>query len=337
MPDPLLARIVREALENAGRVDLGVLVAHALPVAALRALAQRHGLSPKGFRIERTPAVKLAPLLLDPKRPDVLEETCRTLLEHLGASDVAGREPAHGETRQDGDAAQLLALRTKELNTAREELERLRASASDWRDREAALQKRVQEADALAARARADLEQSRQKTARRGEKPAAKPSAAERRVREVEKERDELLGNEGELRRLLALRQASIRDLHERVAELMALVPTAKLRKAETAAEPVLAEEFRLPYFQPSFYKSFTDKDRRAIEQAVQAALLFCTEGPSYPGLEVKQIEGQDLWSLRASIKLRVYFRFREDGGVDFLEVADREDQHTALRRLKER
>jgi hypothetical protein len=56
----------------------------------------------------------------------------------------------------------------------------------------------------------------------------------------------------------------------------------------------------------------------------MQAALLFCTEGPGYPGLEVKQLEGVDLWSLRA------------DGDVDFVALADREDQNTMLRRLKD-
>jgi hypothetical protein len=65
--------------------------------------------------------------------------------------------------------------------------------------------------------------------------------------------------------------------------------------------------------------------------------LLFCTEGHAYPGLDVKQLGGQDTWSLRASLGLRVYFRQRDDGDVEFVEVADREEQNTTLRRLKER
>ena len=85
------------------------------------------------------------------------------------------------------------------------------------------------------------------------------------------------------------------------------------------------------------FYKSLEGKERRSIERGVQAVLLFCTEGPSYPGLEVKQIEGQEIWSLRASLKLRVYFELLEERCVEFVAVADREDQHTTLRRLKER
>jgi hypothetical protein len=92
-----------------------------------------------------------------------------------------------------------------------------------------------------------------------------------------------------------------------------------------------------MPYFAPSFYKSLAGKDRRAIERAVHAVLLFCTEGYGYPGLEVKQMGGQDTWSLRASRGLRVYFRPRSDGDIDVMEFADREEQHTTLRRLKER
>ena len=92
-----------------------------------------------------------------------------------------------------------------------------------------------------------------------------------------------------------------------------------------------------VPYFLPSFYKSLDGKDRRAVERAVQAILLFCTEGHSYPGLEVKQLGGQDTWSLRASLDLRVYFRPLPDGDVEVLELADREDQRTTLRRLKEK
>ncbi|MCK5945323.1 MAG: hypothetical protein KAI24_25260, partial [Planctomycetes bacterium] len=87
----------------------------------------------------------------------------------------------------------------------------------------------------------------------------------------------------------------------------------------------------------PSFYKSLEGKERRSVERALHAILLFCTEGHGYPGLEVKPMGGQDTWSLRASLGLRVYFRPRPDGDIDVLELGDREDQNTTLRRLKER
>jgi hypothetical protein len=40
---------------------------------------------------------------------------------------------------------------------------------------------------------------------------------------------------------------------------------------------------------------------------------------------------------MRASLKLRVYFTYRGDRDIDVLDVADREDQNTMLRRWKER
>ena len=92
-----------------------------------------------------------------------------------------------------------------------------------------------------------------------------------------------------------------------------------------------------MPHFTAAFYRSLEGKERRAIERAIQAVFLFCTEGPSYPGLEVKALEGHTLWSMRASLKLRVYFAMRSDGDIDVEALADREDQHTTLRRLKER
>jgi hypothetical protein len=51
----------------------------------------------------------------------------------------------------------------------------------------------------------------------------------------------------------------------------------------------------------------------------------------------VKQLGGQDTWSFRASLGLRVYFRPVGDGDIELLELADREEQHTTLRRLKEK
>ncbi len=92
-----------------------------------------------------------------------------------------------------------------------------------------------------------------------------------------------------------------------------------------------------MPYFSAGFYRSLVDKERRAIERAMLAVFTLCTEGPTYPGLEVKQLEGLDLWSMRAALKLRVYFRWRPDGDVEIEELGDREDQHTTLRRFKER
>ena len=101
--------------------------------------------------------------------------------------------------------------------------------------------------------------------------------------------------------------------------------------------EPEPERRFVLPRFLPSFYKSLEGKDRRAAARAIEAVLLFCTEGPGDPGLEVKQMGGQDTWSLRASLGLRVYFQKLGAGEIEVQELADREEQNTTLRRRKER
>ena len=130
-----------------------------------------------------------------------------------------------------------------------------------------------------------------------------------------------------------------MRELEEELAELEPLVPKGRRRKRRMppAPPPEPVRRFVLPYFASSFYRSLAGKDRKSIERAVQAVLLLCTEGHAYPGLEVKQLGGLSIWSLRASLGLRVYFRSRSDGDVELLELADREEQRTTLRRLKER
>ena len=104
------------------------------------------------------------------------------------------------------------------------------------------------------------------------------------------------------------------------------LLPKGKRRRKPQPEPPPQPERrFLLPRFLPSFYKSLEGKDRRAVEKAIQAVLLFCTEGHAYPGLEVKQLGGQDTWSLRASLGLRVYFRPLPDGEIELLERIGRE------------
>jgi hypothetical protein len=90
-----------------------------------------------------------------------------------------------------------------------------------------------------------------------------------------------------------------------------------------------------VPHFTADFYRSLNGRDQRTVEAAFDAVWRFATSGYAYPGLEVKQLEGVDAWSMRAGIKVRVYFRPRADGDVDILAVGDREDQDTWLRRLR--
>ncbi len=336
--DPLVDTWIREILKADGKLPLARLVERLVPVGELRDLARQHEVVLKGYRIERASAKQLAPKLADPKRAELVEEVCERILARIGECERLGSEgpdcSAEVERKQ-----RALDLRTKELQQARDEVARLRAGAARQREREERL---VHDLDAERERAallRAEIEtlQLRLDRKRSADGGARAAAAVEHRLHDLERELASAAVAEEGLRRLVAVRQQRVRELEEHVAELRALVPNKKVKPQVRPAEPELAAQFRVPHLSPQFYKSLEGKERRSVERGVQAVLLFCTEGPAYPGLEVKQIEGQDLWSLRASLKLRVYFRFRHDGDIEVLALADREDQHTMLRRLKER
>jgi hypothetical protein len=159
--------------------------------------------------------------------------------------------------------------------------------------------------------------------------------------REVHDLRQDLLGyaeTDAALRRQNAVYQSRIRELEDSLRELEELVPKGRRKKrAPEAPPPEPDKRVLIPRFTDAFYRSLQDKERKSVDRAMYAILLFCSQGYSYPGLEVKQLMGQDTWSLRASLGLRVYFRQLPDGVVEFLELGNREDQNTTLRRLKER
>jgi len=332
-PSTAVQGLLRTVLEQEGKVPLERLVQELLPVETLRDLARKHGLSPKGYRIEKAPAPRLAKLLIDVRNAKLVTE----VLELLLAQRAGSGEAAKDETGRVEEVEALLRLREGELRGARQDIDKLRAQAAQQRVRESDLSTKLEQAEARSIAARAEVDQLK----RQQNMSVAAASAADRdearRLHDLEREVEELaLAEEGH-RRHAAERQARIRELEGQVADLEARVPKGRKPPKEKVEAPLLADAFRLPRFTPAFYKSLEGKERRHVEQAFQAALLFCTEGPSYPGLEVKQIEGQELWSLRASLKLRVYFELLEERCVEFVAVADREDQHTTLRRLKER
>jgi len=232
----------------------------------------------------------------------------------------------------------LLRLRDEEFARLRGTVDRAREAGARAREREA-MQKRAREqVEAELARLRASAAAAMRPAAAPAAEHSAQTQDLERRLRRCEDERERAAEVDEQLRRQLALEHSRVRDLEAELAELEELIPANRRRKKKPL--PPLPEAERrvlVPHLSPSFYKSLEGKDRKAVERAVQAILLFCTEGHSYPGLEVKQLRGQDTWSLRASLGLRVYFRHLPDGDIEVLELADREDQHTALRRLKER
>jgi len=332
-----LRKLAEKALAGGGNVPLQLLVEVLLPAAVLRELARNFGVSPKGgFRLDKAPAHALAPPLVAARDPELFDALLAALAAQTRPVDDAGRVEVPATAAP--DLAPLLELKEAELSRTRDELLRAREGATRALERESELRQRLDEATASASRLRAGHDRLRR----------AAPDDAARddgdrglrlRVHELELERDGWAATDAALRRQLAFNQSRMRELEETVAELEALLPKGKRRRKPIVEPPPAPADkrFRLPYFAPSFYKSLDGKDRRSVERAFHAILLFCTEGHAYPGLEVKQLGGQDMWSLRASLGLRVYFTNRDDGDVEFLELGDREEQHTTLRRLKDR
>jgi len=329
-----LKKLAERVLGEGGDLPLTLLLEHLVPVKALRDLARELGLTPKGgFRLAKAPSRVLAPLLAEQREPERLDKVLALLAP---AAPVAATAVGDDEDESGAPAADpLLTLRNAEIMRLRADLERAREAQNRAHERETEIQRRLDEADAELARRRAEA------SAPKAPAPSPVPrdlKDLQRQLKETESECEGLREADRALRRQLAVGQTRVRELEAEVAELDALLPKGK-RRRKPQPEPIVKDErrFLLPRFLPSFYKSLEHKERKAVERAIQAVLLFCTEGHGYPGLEVKQLGGQDTWSLRASLGLRVYFRHRDDGDVEVLELADREDQHTALRRLKER
>ncbi|MBK8100071.1 MAG: hypothetical protein IPK26_23455 [Planctomycetes bacterium] len=355
MSDPRIAhrRLVEHALANVRQVPLAMLLELLAPVQRLRDLAREFGLSPKGgFRLDKAPARVLAPMLADLADGDRLERVVALLFPAKAEPPPVSGAP---ESAAEGDESPpvteasppaparserapvdpLRELREAELVRMREELERARESGVRGLERESVLRRQLQANDDELRQLRGHVQRVR---------PVAEPVRTEpdrdltTRLHELEQEITAREAADVALRRQLAADKSRLRDLEEEVAELEGLLPKGRRRRrVEEPPPPPSDRRFLVPTFTPSFYRSLDGKDRTAIERAFAAAWLLCTEGHAYPGLEVKMMGGQDTWSLRASLGLRVYFRNREDGGVEFLEVADREEQHTTLRRLKDR
>lgn len=328
-----LGKLVEQALTKAGELPLALLLEQLVPVGRMRDLVRKFGLTPKGgFRIEKAPAKVLAPLLAELTDAELLAEVIGLLVPAPPASG------AKDDAEALADARALLLVRERALQQAEHELQKARDGAARALERAAELQQRLDAAARDSVVLRRELDE-----ARRAPKVVDAPLPADqkellRQVRDLESTCDGFRAADEALRRQLAHNQSRLRELEDANAELEALLPSGKRRKKAPPPPPPEPERrFLLPRFGPAFYKSLDGKDRRAVERAFTAVHLFCTEGHAYPGLEVKQMGGQDTWSLRASLGLRVYFRQLPDGEIEVLELADREEQHTTLRRLKDK
>lgn len=315
-------------------LPLALLLEVLAPVKELRRLAREYGLTPKGgFRIDKAPAHVLAPMLAALKDAEQLDAVVRALQPAVAES-VPAHRAAGRKAEADPDPA--LAEVTARAGKLVEELAKAQAAGERQRTRESALRQRLEDAEAEIARMRSQLSE------RKADKPQpAKPvrDHLAGRVRELEQELEARDAADAALRKQMAADRRRIRELEIARAELEALLPRGKRKpKAEPpAVTPTPEKRIRLPFFRPSFYKSIADMDQRSVAQAFEAVWTYCTYGPSYPALQVKAMGGQETWSMRAALALRVYFTPREDGDIDVIEVANREDQPTMLRRLKDR
>jgi len=333
-------RLSDRALRERGQLPLSLLLEVTVPLERLRAVALEINVAPKGFRVEKAPASALAPALAECKEPKDLDRVVALLFEPRKEG-IAHPAPATDEPKsspaEPSEATQALRFQEQESKRLQGELDRSRATGQRAAERESSLRRTME----LQAE---ELQQLRAEVARlRDRAPAVAPSASTdaerelvRRAHDLELEIEARTVADDALRRQLAADRSRIRVLESEIEELEALLPKGRKRKAPPP-EPEPDKRCYVPYFLPSFYKSLIGKERKSVERAVQAVFLFCTEGHAYPGLEVKQLGGQDTWSMRASLGLRVYFTKRADGDIEVSELADREDQHTTLRRLKER
>ena len=314
-------------------LPLDLLLETLAPVKELRRLAKEFGLTPKGgFRIDKAPAHVLAPMLAGLKDAKQLDAVVRAL------APLVAEAPTKGANRKEDAAGPdpAVAALERQLAELGKELQKSRDAAERQREREARLRNSLDQAEAEAARLRG-----------LATKPAPVPQTASRvskdelsaRIRELEQEVEARDAANDALRKQAASDRRRLRELEIAKAELEELLPKGR-RRAKPAPEPaapVQEKRIRLPWFRPSFYKSLANMDQRSVAQAFEAVWTFCTYGPSYPALQVKQMGGQETWSMRAALALRVYFVLREDGDIDVVEVANREDQPTMLRRLKDR
>lgn len=329
-------KLAAHVLGKGSALPLALLLELLVDTARLRDLARELGLSPKGFRADKAPAKVLAAALAEQRDAAVLDRVLQLLTPDQPAAPAAG--PAdEGVGGAPPSSAALESLRDAELARVRAELERCRESLSRAQTRNTELAQQLEEAERQAAAWRRQAEAPPSALPAGGESRSERE--LERRIHDLENECEGFREADRAVRRQLAFTQSRIRELEAALEEAEALLPKGK-RRNRSLVEPVPPPEdrpFRVPRFTTAFYKSLEGKERKAVERAVQAVLLFCTEGHAYPGLEVKQLRGQDAWSLRASLGLRVYFRPLDNGDIEVLELGNREDQHTTLRRLKER
>ena len=91
-----------------------------------------------------------------------------------------------------------------------------------------------------------------------------------------------------------------------------------------------------VPHLEKEFHQSLAEYDAKTVARIFKALFRVCQD-PAHTSLNFKKMSGRgDIYSIRATPALRIYF-FREPGALRFLLAGDREEQDRSLRQLRER
>ena len=115
--DKQIEHWLRDALSESGEFTLERIAELVLPVKRLRELCKQHDKAPKGYRIDRAPAKRLANLLSDRQTPNVVRSLVEAILERLDQADETAPEAIDAEEL--ARSKRLLSLREQELEDMR--------------------------------------------------------------------------------------------------------------------------------------------------------------------------------------------------------------------------
>ena len=326
--------LIQAVLAGRGAVPATLLLRFLLAEAALRELCGRFDLKPKGgFRVEKAPLHLLLPVLEKAllERDEVRQAVATALTAAAAPPPVPADKAPAGDAQRD----RLLELKDQEIRRLRDEADKAREVAARRGERTEHLQRRIDELQDEAAQIRAEREMLRRELDRAGKAGDPEPGSADKEMVALLRRVEQLEALNEELRRSLALEATNIATLQAETEDLRSRVPD--WRKKQPAPPPpdlppIDTASFPIPVFSSEFYRSLAGRDRRVAQAAFQAVFLLVSRGPGYPGLETKRLEGtSSLWSIRATIKHRVYFEFGE-GEIRVLRLEDRREQDRFLR-----
>jgi len=334
-------------LAGKGRIALDSLLAKLLSLGELREIALRHGLKPKGFRVQRATVGQISTLLSDSfGRVPELQPELGAILERAFAAaedrtaDASGTDDLASVVAKQRDRFVILE---REMADLRSKVERESASARKAREsrseaiakRDAAehakheLEIRVCELERVRDVQRLELEQRR---ATGSEKET--PEAAE--LAQLSRAFEETRRSEAEARKRIAELMSRCRALEDANEELESFLPRGQReRRRQLSRQSEAAPEQVLPRFTDEFFRSLGDLEVDQERTVFAAIARLVLQGFDYPGLHAKSLKGLGgLWSIRAGEHLRIYL-VRDGDTATFEAAGTREEQSTYLKKRR--